>query len=596
MSVRSVLPVDLPSFTEVLRIRCAEDPAQETFRFLGDRDGDSETLSNAQADRRARALGALLQRAGPRQCALLLLPPGLDYIASFWGCLYAGCAAVPAYPPSLANAGRAMARLAAIADDARPRFVLAPRALVEARHRIVEANSVLGQADWIAVDALPEGLEDEWKAPDLSRDDLAFLQYTSGSTGRPKGVMISHGNLLHNTEQMRVLLAAGPDDRHAGWLPPYHDMGLVAGILMVSQFGMQVTLMSPFSFLKHPIRWIQTLSDNRSTITGGAPFGFDLAARKIRPEQLQGIDLSNIRVACIAAEPVHPSTIDRFIDVFGPVGFRREAFLPCYGLAESTLMATGGPAAAMPIVRSFGRTALHEGKAEEADASASNRIALLANGPVIDGMELRIVDPETSTPCPPDQTGEIWLSGASIAQGYWGQPEETAKTFGARLAPPHDLGREYLRTGDVGFLREGELFVGGRIKDLVIVDGRNFHPEDLEAVLENAHPNLVPGGSVAFSVDDGEHERAVVVQEVVTRGLDRESACNAIRAIVAETHGLELSAVVLIRARTLPRTSSMKVQRRACRDAFRNGDLIQVHIWRNPRHGAGKRPGVEVAA
>lgn len=596
MSARGVLPADLPSFTEVLRTRCAEDPGQETFTFLGERDGESGTMTNGETDRRARALAALLQREAPGERALLLCPPGLDYIASFWGCLYAGCVAVPAYPPGLANAARSMARLDAIAADARPKFVLAPAALVEARQRIIDASPVLGQAQWIAVDALLEGVETDWRPPQLTRDHTAFLQYTSGSTGQPKGVMVSHGNLLHNTEQMRRLLAASPTDRHTGWLPPYHDMGLVAGILMVSQFGMQVTLMSPFSFLKHPLRWIQTLSDNRSTITGGAPFGFDLAARKITPDQLDGIDLSNVRVTCIAAEPVHPRTIDRFIDVFGPVGFRREAFLPCYGLAESTLMATGGTAAAAPVVRSFGRSALHERRAEDVAQADADRVALLANGPVIDGMELRIVNPETREICASNQVGEIWLSGESVAHGYWDRPEETAASFGARLKDADASQPTYLRTGDMGFLRDGELFVAGRIKDLLIVDGRNFHPEDVEAALEDIHPNLVPGGCAAFSFDDGQRERAVIVQEVVSRGLDRESAATAIRAAVAETHGLELSAVVLIRARTLPRTTSSKVQRRSCRDAYLAGELVQVHLWRNPRHAATENARVEVAA
>jgi acyl-CoA synthetase (AMP-forming)/AMP-acid ligase II len=581
---------DLPSFVDVVRTRAWEDPERPTFTFLGEQDGHADVLTAGETDRRARAIAARLQALGAAgERAVIMLPPGLDYIAAFYGCLYAGAVAVPVYPPGLASFGRSLARLEGIVRDSSPRFVVTSTALALGRGPLVERAPLLGQPHWIAADDPADDVAGAWRPPALERSDLALLQYTSGSTGTPKGVMVTHGNLLHNTERMRRLLGGAPDDRHVGWLPPYHDMGLVAGILMVSQFGMVVTLMSPLAFIKRPGRWLRALSDNRATITGGAPFGFDLAATRIPDAELAGLDLSSIRVVCIAAEPVRPATLDRFVARFGPLGFRRDAFLPCYGLAESTLMATGAAAERPVVTRTFSRRALRDGRLDTRVDDADDGLGMVGCGPPIDGLDLAVVDPETRRPCAPGRVGEIWLSGASVASGYWRRPEQTAREFEAPLDDPGRSGRSagrYLRTGDLGGIVDGELFVAGRLKDMMIVHGVKHHPEDLEGTLDGLHPSLCPAGAAVFSVDDGHTEGVVVVHEVVTRGLERDAVAAALREAVVREHGLDPAAIVLIRARTLPKTSSGKVRRQACREAFLAGGLEStVFVWRNPRLG-----------
>lgn len=584
-------PDQLPSFVHVVRSRAFEDPDQVAFTFVEDRDAAPARMTNAQLDRRARAIASELQRAeGRGERVLILLPPGLDYIAAFYGALYAGAIAVPAYPPGLASFSRSLSRTASIVRDARPRFVLTSGAVMAFRDRMIEDAPVLDAPRWIDVRTLPAGLEAEWKEPSLRRDGIAFLQYTSGSTGRPKGVMVSHRNLLHNTEQMRRLLRGGPGDRHCGWLPPYHDMGLVAGILMVSQFGMTVTLISPFAFIKHPYLWLKILSENRSTITGGAPFGFDLAARKVTCEQLATLDLSAIRVACIAAEPVRRRTLESFNDRFAPAGWKAEAFLPCYGLAESTLMATGGAAEARPVARSFSRKGLLSGRLEAASDERERCFDLVANGFAIPGMDAVVVEPSTRRLQAESALGEIWIRGESVALGYWEKPEENEEVFGARLSEPGMAERcdgPFLRTGDVGAFVDGQLYVTGRMKDVVIADGVKHHAEDVEESIAEAHPALSMKSRAVFSFDDGLAERVVVVQEVVTRGLDAEHVASRVRSVVSEEHGIDLHAIVLIRARTMPKTPSAKIQRSECRKAYLEGNLHVIHEWLNPRAKRG---------
>lgn len=580
------VPDGLPSFGHVLRFRAAEAPHRPTFTMLGDVDGTSTTLTDADMDGRARAVAAALQGDGAfGERALIVCPPGLDYVAAFYGCLYAGAIAVPACPPGFANPTRSLERIAAIVDHAAPRFLLTTSAMLERRDLLVALAPALAPLRWIAVDALRGGLADAWREPPLRPELIAFLQYTSGSTGRPKGVAVSHANLLHNTEQMRRLLRGGCDDRHVAWLPPYHDMGLIAGILMVSQFGMTVTLMSPLTFVKQPYRWLRTLSDNRATITGGAPFGFDLAVRKVTDEQVATLDLRSVRVACIAAEPVRPGTLERFLAKFGPAGWRPETFLPCYGLAESTLMATGGTADATPVVRHFSRAALHVGRLSP--AAGDDTVALVGNGPVIDGMDLAIVDTETRRPCASNELGEVWLSGRSVAAGYWEAPDDTERHFRAVLADAHERRRRpgpFLRTGDVGAVVDGELFVTGRMKDVLIVDGANHHAEDVEATIERCQPCLHGHAGAVFAIDTGQAERVVAVQELTTRGVDREATARAIHDAVAAEHGISLAGIVMVRARTLPRTTSGKIQRTVCRTALLAGSMSGVvHVWRHAR-------------
>jgi amino acid adenylation domain-containing protein len=535
----------------LLRERAADRPDHGLYTFLADGEEEAGGLTYRELDRRARALAAWLQDAGCRgERALLLFPPGLDFITAFFGCLYAGAAAVPAYPPRL---HRTDERLVEIFRDARPHAVLTTSALLG---RLATAQGELAGGRLVAVDQIPDSLAEDWREPDLGAGDLAFLQYTSGSTAAPKGVLVTHGNLLDNEERIRRAFGQSAESVVVGWLPLYHDMGLIGNVLQPLWSGGRCILMSPQAFLQRPARWLEAISRYRATTSGGPNFAYDLCVRRVGPEQRAALDLSSWRVAFNGAEPVRRATFDRFAAAFAPCGFRREAFVPCYGLAEATLLVAAGP----------------DGSSTEGPVSCG--------APV--GGEVVVVDPETGAAVAPGVEGEIWVGGPGVAAGYWNRPAETAETFGAMLP---NGGGPYLRTGDLGFLREGELFVTGRRKDLIILRGRNHHPQDLELTAERAHPALQPGGAAAFSVDSGAEERLVLALEIVRarsvpvrvrpggeEALAEDVAAEVRRALAAE-HEVSVHEVVLLAPGALPRTSSGKVRRGACRAAWQAGTL-----------------------
>ncbi len=559
------------SFVDVVRRHAAAQGDAPAFTFLLDGEVESERLSYAELDRRAAAVAARLQEldmAGER--ALLLFPPGLDFVAAFLGCLYAGVVAVPAYPP---RPRRRPDRLRAILDDARPRAVLTSSVL-QARVRAVLAGLDVPVPDvCVAVDEVASDLAGRWRQPAMASDSLAFLQYTSGSTSTPKGVAVSHGNLLANERWIAEAFAQSEASVIVGWLPLYHDMGLIGNVLQPLYVGARCLLMSPAAFLQRPARWLEAISRYRATTSGGPNFAYDLCVRRVSPEQRATLDLASWRVAFNGAEPVRAEVLERFATAFAGCGFRRASFLPCYGLAEATLLVAGGAPDGEPTVRTFDRTALEAGRTVPAEGAPGR--ALVACGRPPRGAEVRIVDAVTLLACPPDRVGEIWVAGPAVAGGYWNRPAETAASFGARLAEP--AGGAYLRTGDLGFLADGELFVTGRLKDLIILRGRNHYPQDIEATAERSHAALRPAGGAAFAVDLGGEERLVVIQEL-ERGQEAESAVAAvaIRRAVAEEHEVGVHEVVLLAAGTLLKTSSGKVERRACRAAYLAGDLAAL--------------------
>ncbi|MFL6194096.1 MAG: non-ribosomal peptide synthase/polyketide synthase [Thermoanaerobaculia bacterium] len=539
------------TLVHLLRGRAGERPEHVLYTFLAEGEAEAGALTLGELDLRARALGALLAGAGLRgERAVLLFPPGLDFIVGFFGCLYGGVVAVPAYPP---RTRRDDPRLAEIVRDCRPRAVLTTAA-VRARLTGREEAAGLADARWIAADEVPPGLADGWRDPGLDAGSLAFLQYTSGSTSSPKGVMVTQGNLLHNERMIQRVFRQGPESVVVSWLPLYHDMGLIGGVLQPLYTGARCVLMSPAAFLQSPARWLRAISRYRATTSGGPDFAYELCVRKVRPEQREGLDLSSWAVAFNGAEPVRAATLDRFAAAFTPHGFRRAAFVPCYGLAESTLLVTGGRPGAEPTLL-------------EVDGG---RPLVGCGAPPLD-VEVTIADLETGALCPPGREGEIRVAGPSVAAGYWERPEETAEVFGGAS----------LRTGDLGFLHGGELFVTGRIKDLVILRGRNHYPQDLELTAERAHPALRPGGGAAFAVDAGDEERLVIVHELERRAaadptVDPAMVAMAVRRALAEEHEVRVHEVALIAAGALPRTSSGKVRRRATRDAWRAGTLDRL--------------------
>jgi len=556
---------------ELLHRRAREQPGREACTFLKDGETEEGSFTYGRLDRRARALGALLQgRAAAGDRILLLYPPGLEYVAAFLACQYAGMVPVPAYPPTADRRDRedrGLPRLRAIAADAGVDLALTTAAV--AARRAATADPELARPSWLATDGIDEMAEEElagqWREPAAGGSDIAFLQYTSGSTADPKGVMVTHRNLLHNLEWIQRRFEHTPASRAVIWLPPYHDMGLIGGILQPLYAGFPVVLLSPAAFLQRPVRWLQAVSRYRGTTSGGPDFAYELCARRITPEQRAGLDLSSWDVAFDGAEPVRPETLDRFCEAFAPCGFRREALYPCYGLAEGTLLAAGGRKAEAPAVLAVRREDLARGLVRPASEEEGRR--LTGCGAALGDGEIAVVDPETGQRCGPGRIGEIWTAGPSVARGYWNRPDETRATFGARLA---DGGGPYLRTGDLGFLEGGELFVTGRLKDLIVLDGLKHHPEDLERTAEASHPALRPGGCAAFPVEEDGAERLVIAAELDRRrageALETEEVVRAVRRAVAEWHGARVHDVVLLPAGRLPRTTSGKLRRHACRE------------------------------
>jgi amino acid adenylation domain-containing protein len=568
------------SLVDLLRRRAQEEPEANLFTFLPDGDDKpGPTLTRGELDRQACAIAARLQELGPDSAgarALLLYPPGLEFITAFFGCLYAGVVAVPAYLPRV---HRPMTRLRSLVVDAEPRVVLtcASQSLDLPRWEagVPELNGVRRLVTDVADGDVHE-LAGRWRDPSVQHETLAFLQYTSGSTSLPKGVMITHGNLLHNSALIRHCFHSSPESRGVFWLPLFHDMGLIGGVIQTLYCGGASTLFSPVSFVQRPIRWLQTISDTRAMISGAPNFAYELCVEKTTPEQRALLDLSCWRVAFNGAEPIRPETLDRFAAAFAPAGFRREAFLPCYGLAESTLLVSGGPAGQQPAVLSVDAESLGRGEIDEPTrASASKQLA--GSGKVADGHRVMIVDPGTGVQCAQDRVGEIWVTGPSVALGYWGRTEETEEALRASLLDE----QEFLRTGDLGFVKDGVLFVTGRLKDMIILRGRNVYPQDVEWTAERCHPALRASGAAAFAFEVDGQERLAVVQEI-ERNADQHVIAEAIAAIrraLAEQHDIEVHAIRLIKMLSLPKTSSGKVQRRACREAFLAGALEVVATW-----------------
>lgn len=549
-----------------------DEPERQAYSFLPDGDTDELRWTYAELDRQARAIGAALQASGATGGrALIFYPPGLDYIAAFFGCLYAGVVAVPTYPPRM---NRSLPRTQAIVRDAQATIALTTGAVLSSLESLLSSASDLGELEWIATDQLAEGLEDDWREPRITQQTLAFLQYTSGSTGTPKGVIVSHENLLHNSTLLAEGFGYSPETRCVTWLPLYHDMGLIGGVLQPLHGGFHNTLMSPMSFLRNPLRWLEVISSRRATLSGAPNFAYELCVRRMSGGQQTNLDLSMWDVAFTGAEPIRPDTLERFNSTFAPYGFRRGAFFSCYGLAEATLIVSGGPKDAPPYVHAVDRVALAQHRIAE-PTGENIRQRMVSCGRVLPGQRVVIVHPDSLTACAPAQVGEVWVAGGSVAQGYWNRLEETEQTFKAHLAGTGE--GPFLRTGDLGYLLDGNLFITGRLKDIIIIRGRNHYPQDIEATVEQSDGALRPGCGAAFPVEVDNEERLVIVQEVESSGQSYADAIiEGIRRSVAVEHELQASTVVLVRPKTIPKTSSGKIQRHACRAKFLDGTLSVV--------------------
>ena len=579
------------SMIDLLRARAEAQPADRAYTFLDNGEDEGDAITWGALDRRARAIGAVIAARVPAGSRVLILcPPSLGFVPAFFGVLYAGCVAVPAYPPSASRADRAVARLRGMLDDAGIEVVVAPAALRARAAKLEALLPALARLAWIDLDGIADDIAETWRDPRANADALALLQYTSGSTASPRGVMVTHGNLLDNLARSASIAGHDAESLSISWLPVNHDMGLIDGVLQPAFSGYPAYLMSPAAFLQRPARWLQAISRYRATHSGGPNFAFDLCTRRIGEDERGALDLSSWRIAFNGSEPVRRATLEEFQRAFGQCGFRWTAFRPAYGLAESTLLVTSTRSGEAPAFVSVDPASLARGGVRTSrDADAHH---LVASGSTFAGARVIIVDPVTLGICGDDAVGEIWVAGESVAAGYWNREDETAATFGAFTS---DSGEgPFLRTGDLGFMRDGRLFVTGRIKDVLIVRGMKHYPHDIESTAEQAHEAIRQGCCAAFSIETGGEERIALVAEVETRqagtGAAHEiaPAIPAVRRAVADSHQIALSAVVLVNAGTLPKTTSGKLQRYLCRDAFRGGGLQVLAAWADHSvlHGA----------
>jgi 8-amino-7-oxononanoate synthase len=570
-------PFNPPKTTlvDVLRYWANAQPNKVAFYYTDGETDDDTSMTFAELDHAARAIAVkILETNRPGSRGLLLYPPGVEFVAGFFGCLYAGCVGVPAYPPRRSRKG---ARIQGIAQDCQAQFALTT---AETFAQILKEESTRAETasmQLIATDSVDRSLAIQFLEMPIPPSDLAVLQYTSGSTGHPKGVMLTHANLIRNCEMIAVLFDESNRAVGASWLPMYHDMGLVGGVLSPMYMGLSMVLMSPMSFMQRPVRWLKTISKYQATTSGGPNFAYQLCVDKVTEEEMQGLDLSCWTLAFNGAEPVRANTLEQFSRKFERVGFCHTSHFPCYGMAETTLIVTGGPRQTPPVIKHFDSRCLDARMVKPVTEDAPDARGLVGCGRATDNESLLIVDTQTLKPLPEQSIGEIWVQSPSVGQGYWEKDELTQSNFKAKTANGEG---PYLRTGDLGFWSEGQIFVAGRVKDLIIVRGVNRYPQDIEQTVEECHESISSSAAAAFADDSGPRERLIIAVEV-QRSLedDWNPVVQSIRRSVTQGHELPPDAVVLVRHGSLPRTSSGKIQRHACLRDFREGNLRVIHQW-----------------
>ena len=577
----STPPTHLATLVDILRWRSQGQSTQTAYTFLKDGQSEILQLTYSALDQKARSIASRLQtHQVSGQPVLLIYPPGLEFISAFFGCLYAGAIAVPAYPP---RRNQKLPSFQRIIQDARITVALTTQeglTLIQEQWPELENSAHL---QWITTEQKLNNSE-EWQSPVIEPEMLAFLQYTSGSTGTPKGVMVSHKNLLYNLSQIQTGFGHTCHSRGVIWLPPYHDMGLVGGILQPIFAGFPVVLMPPAAFLQKPIRWLQAISTYQATTSGGPNFAYDLCVDRISPEQKKNLDLSQWQIAFNGSESVRARTLQRFSEAFAECGFQPKAFYPCYGMAETTLIAAGGMTNRPLRLIQVQTSALSQNQIVLLEQPQKTDSTMLVGcGQALLDQEIIIVDPNSQQQCPPQQVGEIWIAGKSVAKGYWNQSALTHQTFQAHLAGTNQ--GPYLRTGDLGFLQDGELFVTGRLKDMVIIRGRNYYPQDIELTVQSSHPSLQPNGAAAFAVTVDNAEKLVITQEIkrsALKELNIDEIVEVMLSSVLEHYKLDVYSIVLLKPGSIPKTTSGKIQRSLCRTNFLENTWVAVGQWFAP--------------
>ncbi|MGI9430287.1 MAG: AMP-binding protein [Bythopirellula sp.] len=563
----------------LLRRRAEQFPERLAFVFE-DETSQTTEWTYAELDRRATKIaGWLASHAEIDDRALLVYPAGLDFIAAFFGCLYAGVLPVPATYP---KPRRRLPRLDMIGADCSPRLVLTHSSGLEGLC-LDQQSQAVADIVWQATDMLQDDVSAEFEIADRCGDDLAFLQYTSGSTSEPRGVMISHDNLLHNLETIRQGFELEPAESNdvgtkgVFWLPAYHDMGLVGGILTPIYVGGTSYLLAPTTFLRKPTRWLQLLSETGAQISGAPNFAYELLVQKTSEADRGQLDLSRWRLAFCGAEPIHPESLREFATAFAPAKFCAKAFYPCYGMAEVTLLVAGGQGPDALRVLTVDRQRLRQHQAVPVDSSHAQAQELVGCGSTLNGQQLEIVDPKSLSACDDGHVGEIWVTGRSVARGYWNRDSINHETFQAKLQGRN--GQGYLRTGDLGFCLDGELFITGRVKDVIIIRGRNHYPQDIERTVSESHAAV--GMGAAFSVEADRQEQLIVVHQVNRehRKADFDEVMRTLRTAIVEEHELDPQSIVLIKPVSLPITSSGKVQRQRCREQYLADELQIMAQW-----------------
>jgi acyl-CoA synthetase (AMP-forming)/AMP-acid ligase II len=565
-----LVPGRATSLVDVLDWRSGERPDAKAFVFVPERGTEHVVLTYGELHRRARAIAArLANRVARGDRALLLFPPGLEFVVAFFGCLAAGVIAVPLMVPRRTAARDAST---AIIADCSPSIAMTTRELLQSRADVADRFPA---SRWFTVDMAEVVAGADMTLRRTERDDLAFLQYTSGSTSTPKGVMVAHDNLLANLEMVRLAMSNTEYSTSVGWVPLYHDMGLMMGVMQPVYLAGTSVLMAPAAFMQRPLNWLHVISRYRAEFTCGPNFAYELCVGRFRAEQMEGVDLSCWKLALNGAEPVKADTIARFAETFAPYGFNPGTMYPGYGLAEATLLVTGGVRGYGAIFRDVSRAAMQQGRIR-APTSSDDTQRFVGCGHSVPGQRIAVVDPEAHRLLPPGQIGEIWVSGPNVARGYWRNSVATADTFNATLVNEPDV--KWLRTGDLGFLdATGELFITGRIKDLIIIRGINHYPQDIERTVQDSHPALRRDGGAAFAITgpDGT-ERVVMVQEVERtqrKGLDVVAVTACIREAITRQHEIAVEAIALLPPATLPKTTSGKIQRSLAKQFWLDGAL-----------------------